>query len=72
MTQSLPPPKDYPLVHSSLNPQLHFSAPASPPENVDLVLGATKKITLHCYDKLTNITYLIIIFEDPYPHVKIN
>lgn len=56
MTQSLPPPKDYPLVQSSLNPQLHFSAPASPPENVDLVLGATKKITLHCYDKLTNIT----------------
>ena len=44
MTQSLPPPKDYPLVHSSLNPQLYFLAPASPPQNVDLLLGATKKI----------------------------
>ena len=56
MTQSLPPPKDCPLVHSSLNPQLHFLAPASPPQNVDLVLGATKKNTFHYYDKLTNIT----------------
>ena len=54
MSQYLPPPKDYPLVHSSLNPQLHFLAPASPPPNVGLVLGATKK--QYYYDKLTQVT----------------